>query len=86
MLPTCLSTLKPCTNTLALAAALSIVSLALGYRLGTRSAGQHPPSIKSDNKEDNNDYGNDSEEEEEVADGDLSAIQAGFLEPCKLVC
>ena len=28
----------------------------------------------------------DSEDEEELADGDLSAVKPGFLEPCKMVC
>jgi hypothetical protein len=29
--------------------------------------------------------GDDDDEDEELADGDLAAVQAGFMEPCKLV-
>jgi peptidyl-tRNA hydrolase, PTH2 family len=74
-------------NALVLAAILTAASISLGYHLGSRSARQHPPSIQSNNLDSPPvDYGNDSDDDEGVADGDLSAIQAGFLEPCKLVC
>jgi PTH2 family peptidyl-tRNA hydrolase len=71
--------------------ALSTASLLVGYHLGkfygvTATKGKEKVddgearnSVK-DVKEDD-----DDEDEGDIADGDLSAIQPGFLEPCKMV-
>ncbi|KAF5377470.1 hypothetical protein D9615_005180 [Tricholomella constricta] len=59
---------------IALGAVLSLTSLGLGFHVGAQRAQGAEPT-------DDEDEGNT----EDIADGDLSAIQAGFLEPCKLV-
>ncbi|KAJ7102150.1 PTH2-domain-containing protein [Mycena belliarum] len=56
-------------------AVLSVTSLALGYYLGRRSPPSQPKTLDDPL----------SEDEGEPRDGDLSAVTAGFLEPCKLV-
>lgn len=61
---------------------LSATSLWLGYQLGSRwhnnDRGQiHIPD--ANRKEDADD------EQEDIADGDLAAVKAGFVERCKLV-
>jgi len=68
-------------------------ALGLGYYLGLRFSGQNaailpiPPSeSKLKEKEPPKEQEVDSEEEDEaLADGDLGAVKAGFLQPCKLV-
>lgn len=72
---------------------LSLSSLGLGYRLGSlTSAGTSASPVTavekvSETKTESaavqeDDY---DDEDEELADGDLAAISAGLLEPCKLV-
>ena len=73
--------------------ALVLTSLGLGYQLGTLSNGNSAvtPSIdpkpepkeSAEKAEDEN--VDEDEELEDIADGDLGSISAGFLEPCKLV-
>ncbi|GBE78132.1 peptidyl-tRNA hydrolase PTH2-domain-containing protein [Sparassis latifolia] len=69
--------------------------LSIGYAIGAKTASSAPlkksggqlpapPTPAPKNTEDVEDEA-DSEGEEEVADGDLSAVKPGFLEPCKLV-
>lgn len=72
------------------AVALVATSLGVGYAIGVNSA--KSASAKSGSKPDTaapalNDppVEEDSEDEGDVADGDLSAIKPGFTEPCKLV-
>ncbi|PSR71307.1 hypothetical protein PHLCEN_2v12821 [Hermanssonia centrifuga] len=76
------------------AAALIAASLGVGYAFGLKSAPTpHPPKPEVSPKippqqeipPHTNDSESDSEEEDDVADGDLSAVKPGFLEPCKLV-
>jgi PTH2 family peptidyl-tRNA hydrolase len=63
---------------------LIAASLGIGYRLGQKSTTLLPAS--SENIVTEVQEAEDSEDEdEEIADGDLSAIKAGFMEPCKLV-
>ncbi|KAI0803070.1 peptidyl-tRNA hydrolase PTH2-domain-containing protein [Irpex lacteus] len=85
------------TSTLLTAAALVASSLAIGYAAGYKSRpattttpqtkgkeSTTPASQVNEQKEQAGNEGSDSEDEE-VADGDLSAVRAGMLEPCKLV-
>ncbi|KAM5538247.1 hypothetical protein V8D89_008134 [Ganoderma adspersum] len=67
-----------------------VTSLSAGFALGAWStyrerdaAGPSPPSATKPNQP--KDVRDDSEDEEELADGDLSAVKPGFLEPCKMV-
>jgi PTH2 family peptidyl-tRNA hydrolase len=69
---------------------LSLSSLGAGYVLGARSSLPCPPEVverpavlveepaPTDIDEEEDDF-------EQLADGDLTAISAGFNEPCKLV-
>jgi hypothetical protein len=57
-----------------LAAAISVASAAAGYVYGA-SRGERQPERPHDEDGD----------EDSVADGDLSAVSAGFMKPCKLV-
>ena len=77
-------------------AAVALVALSIGYAFGARSATSrlHAEQSKSkstgqdEQRNPPNDVKNDEEsdnDEGEVADGDLSSIKAGLLEPCKLV-
>ncbi|KAI9066638.1 peptidyl-tRNA hydrolase II [Trametes sanguinea] len=73
-------------------AASLLASLSAGYALGAWSSsqgkGKNAPAVASTDqvKPPAREAGEDSEsEDEEVADGDLSAVKPGFLEPCKLV-
>ncbi|KAG6911761.1 hypothetical protein DXG01_000007 [Tephrocybe rancida] len=76
---------------LALVVALSAVSLTIGFHLGARGVSRKSlnessaPVVAGDAV--TIEEGEDEEEEdgEDIADGDLSSIQAGILEPCKLV-
>lgn len=67
------------------------VALGLGYYLGLRSSTQNaviapiPPSESKD-KEPRKEPEVDSEEEDDaLGDGDLNAVKAGFMQPCKMV-
>ncbi|KAF8624809.1 hypothetical protein AX15_005696 [Amanita polypyramis BW_CC] len=62
-----------------LSAVLCATSLWLGYQLGSRCLNVQPPFDATLNEDDGD------EDEEEDADGDLAAVKAGFMEPCKLV-
>lgn len=73
--------------------ALVLSSLGIGYQLGTLSnsnpAVTHTNDTKSDPEEravkaEDGNVDND-DDEEDISDGDLGSIAAGFLEPCKLV-
>jgi len=55
---------------------LSATSLGIGFYLGSHSP---PPTTPPESHDDGD------SDDEEIPDGDLSAIKAGFLEPCKLV-
>ncbi|PPR08125.1 hypothetical protein CVT24_012369 [Panaeolus cyanescens] len=80
----------PChsnTQMALVALAHTALFLALGYKLG-----QHwtAPETKKDiplvnGTNETEEEIDDSEDEEDIADGDLAAVKAGFLEPCKLV-
>lgn len=63
-----------------------MASLSLGYHLGARSSippvQLQPPSQDIEVQEAEE---SDDDEDESMADGDLSAIKAGFMEQCKLV-
>lgn len=80
-----------------LAGALIVASLSIGYHLGARShsftsppvepATEPKPEVKpvevrEVQSESEDDY---DDEDEEMADGDLAAVKAGFMEPCKMV-
>lgn len=72
-------------NTVLLCGALIAAFLSIGYHLGVQST-QHPSSPPSDRGIEVQETESDSEgEDEELADGDLSAIKPGFMEQCKLV-
>ncbi|KAH9947656.1 peptidyl-tRNA hydrolase PTH2-domain-containing protein [Amylocystis lapponica] len=78
------------TSQIFTALALVATSLSVGYALGARSAvavspdkSTSPPVAGSQEPTESD---ADSDGEEEVADGDLSAVKPGFMEPCKLVC
>ena len=73
-------------------AALVASSLAIGYAVGYNTSPQakpqdsQPPQVSVDPQPRQPAvYDEDGDSEEEVADGDLSAVRAGVLEPCKLV-
>lgn len=77
------------TCTLVVFAASLLASLSVGYALGAWSSDSKKKGIaqaSAPNSEPAKDSqeGSDSEEED-AADGDLSAVKPGFLEPCKLV-
>lgn len=59
--------------------------MSVGYHFGSQSVSA--PTIKPPTSgiEVQGTEENSEDEDEEIADGDLSAIQAGFLEQCKLV-
>jgi hypothetical protein len=65
---------------------VSIASLGIGFHLGSRGV---PPSPRvtemkvSPSKLPVDDE--DSDGAEDLADGDISSVAAGFMEPCKLV-
>jgi PTH2 family peptidyl-tRNA hydrolase len=70
--------------------ALVLTSLGIGYQLGTLN-NSNPPSIDipepkgTAEKAEDEKVDEDDEELEDISDGDLGSISAGFLEPCKLV-
>lgn len=66
--------------------------MALGYQLGTLSNSNPVVTPSNDTKEcitdiaETEDENVDEDEDlEDISDGDLGSISAGFLEPCKLV-
>ncbi|KAJ3526130.1 hypothetical protein NM688_g8298 [Phlebia brevispora] len=65
------------------ATALVATSLYVGYALGLRSAAARQTELP--NAKPAEAHPDTEDEEEEVADGDLSAVKPGFMEPCKLV-
>lgn len=70
--------------------ALVATSLSVGYAIGVNSASAKRPGADGKSgasKPRENEEGDEDEEEdeEEVADGDLSAVNPRFLEPCKMV-
>lgn len=68
---------------------LSITSLGLGFILGSRGVthNEQPTPVKGEDAVPTitEEEEHDEEDEEHITDGDLSAISAGFMEPCKLV-
>ncbi|KAJ2920411.1 hypothetical protein MD484_g67, partial [Candolleomyces efflorescens] len=77
----------------ALITALSLASLGAGYFLGARVTESTAPTLpdsgspsdSAQTKADPKPEDEDDDDFEDIADGDLSAISAGFSEPCKLV-
>ena len=76
--------------------ALAIASLGIGYQLGTLSNCNPAVTPSNDTKEfipepkeiaekAEGENVDEDEELEDIPDGDLGSISAGFLEPCKLV-
>ena len=78
--------------------ALVLTSLGIGYQLGTLSNSNPAvtpsndttecipePKEMAEKTEDENVDEDEDEDSEDVSDGDLGSISAGFLEPCKLV-
>lgn len=70
----------------ATAVALSLTSLGIGYWLGVSGTGKHSAASPPADKPLPPAPEEVESEEEDVADGDLSAVKASFMEPCKLVC
>ncbi|KAF9014953.1 peptidyl-tRNA hydrolase PTH2-domain-containing protein [Cyathus striatus] len=72
--------------TVATALIISLASLGVGYYIGSqyvRSPGLPvEPETVAEVVEEEED---ESDDEGDIADGDLSAVKAGFTEPCKLV-
>ena len=70
-------------------AASLLTSLSLGYALGVQSSRANAKATsnkpKSKKPESPKDTQQSDSEEEDVADGDLSAVKPGFMEPCKMV-
>ena len=75
--------------------ALVLASLGLGYQLGTLSKSnpvvtpsndtKPEPKERAEKAENVNEDEDEDEDLEDISDGDLGSISAGFLEPCKLV-
>ena len=80
--------------------ALVLTSFGIGYQLGTLSNSNPAVTPSNDTKleeciqgpkemaektENENVDEDEDEELEDISDGDLGSISAGFLEPCKLV-
>lgn len=71
---------------------LILASFGVGYQLGcTSTAVGTKKSIPEREKEaekvkEEKDDDDEDEGSEDILDGDLGSISAGFLEPCKLVC
>jgi PTH2 family peptidyl-tRNA hydrolase len=69
--------------------------LGIGYQVGTLSnsdplaavtrSDDTKPEPKERAEDENVDGNEDGDEVEDISDGDLGSISAGFLEPCKLV-
>jgi len=75
------------TSQIVTAIALVATSLGVGYTLGVNSASNLKSSAPSPLPADSppTSAEGDSDDEGDAADGDLSAVKPGFLEPCKLV-
>ncbi|KAJ8507530.1 hypothetical protein ONZ45_g10108 [Pleurotus djamor] len=79
------------TSVATIALLATLASFALGFQLGSRTTNQNalPPSPTPNptSKTTEVEVLDDSEDEDsdDIADGDLSAIQAGVLQPCKMV-
>lgn len=60
-------------------AIIAAASFNIGYRFGSRFVSPPPKeeTVQGDGESD--------EDEEELADGDLAAVTAALMEPCKLV-
>lgn len=71
-----------------LAAAISVASAAVGFMFGAaanrESESYSQPEQSPKTGEQEKDDG-PSDDEDSAADGDLSSIAAGFMQPCKLV-
>jgi peptidyl-tRNA hydrolase, PTH2 family len=63
---------------------LGTASAALGYYLGRYTSRE--VIVNTTNEESVLEDDDDNEDAEGIPDGDLSAISAGLLEPCKMVC
>jgi hypothetical protein len=84
--PLCVEAINPCHFLLRLIVLLVLVSLALGapsLALGFCLGFLSPSSVKEANV--TPEIEDAPEDPQEIADGDLSAIKAGFTEPCKIV-
>lgn len=69
---------------------LIFTSFGVGYQFGTLSSSNPTPAPSEDKKESipepKEEAGKTEDEElEDIPDGDMGSISAGFLEPCKLV-
>ncbi len=66
-----------------------IASLSAGFALGALTSKGNAPSatepLASPKPTEDAQSEESASEEEDVADGDLSAVKPGFLEPCKMV-
>ncbi|KAG5648175.1 hypothetical protein DXG03_006130 [Asterophora parasitica] len=74
----------------ALGLAVAVVAFGLGFKFGSEHplpADERiaPPGAKQNDQDDISEDEEEEENAEDIPDGDLSTIQAGFLEPCKLV-
>jgi hypothetical protein len=67
-----------------LAVAISVASAAAGYAYGA-SRLEKPRSHERPTNVEGQDQSSPTDDEDSVADGDLSVVTAGFLQPCKLV-
>ena len=74
-------------KTVATAAALVATSLGVGYALGQRSvlAAKATKSAPEPTTAEAIEESESESDEEDLADGDLSAVKPGYNEPCKLV-
>ncbi|PCH33427.1 peptidyl-tRNA hydrolase II [Wolfiporia cocos MD-104 SS10] len=76
------------TSQIATAVALVATSLSVGYALGARSAAaksSSKPGSADVPAQKRADEDEESDDEGDVADGDLSSVKPGFMEECKLV-
>lgn len=67
--------------TVALSFVLCATSLWLGYQLGSR----RPDNDKGQSYIPEANRSEDDDDQEDIADGDLAAVEAGFFERCKMV-
>ncbi|KAM6497926.1 PTH2 domain containing protein [Amanita muscaria] len=68
------------TTHVGISVVLCATSLWLGYQLGSRIKEPEVLAVTETSVQDE-----DTEDEDGIADGDLAAVKAGILEPCKLV-
>lgn len=72
-------------------AAISAASATVGFLCGSAHSerqsrcGQDEPPLATSNSEARDEYGSSDDDEDSNADGDLSMVSAGLLQPCKLV-